>query len=717
MRALGLASALVAIVSQAPSAQSQEQARPPVFRSTTAVVEVTVIVRDKDGAFVRDLTIDDFEVSEDGAPQQIQTLYLVEGPPTAAALAAGAPAVAAPAAAAPGPRARRSFVFFFDMEHLSPGGLTRAREAVETFATGRLLPTDLSGIAAIGAQSGRISGDHLATLAVAEALKPRSDKLSRERDLAQWPRILSPLEALGIARNEERVLTEVRDRACQERGINCVSQEADPSASATGGVGGGKELIDEAEVERNVIENELRSKASSYVTESRAAAERAVGALTQLAAGLERIPGRKTLVWMTEGTWAEDVAERAREAAFRAAQSGVAVYTIDPRGLGRSNVGDMQAVAGADVGQAFLQDMDDIANVMATGSGGRAFRNENNLTRALDIIEDDTSTYYVLGYAPSDAGDRSKYRPLKVRVTRDGLDARVRHGFMAPQRVAESTAPIPEPEPAPAPAPTPAPEPTPAPVAPAPAPVSPEPVTEPAAPSEPAEPAEPALSVRRDSSARVSELSGGADASGRDLGSEGWKAYQRGDLETALPLLERAAAQPSSPAWVHYALGFSYVGMMQPEQALAAWERVLGAAPDFEPVYLDLATTYAQVRNFDRALAVLRDASRRWPRDPEIHNGIGVVLIRRGSYDDAVAAFSQAVRVAPRDAIGYLNLGRAYELRYLRNRRYIKTLQSWIGPESDRLKARETYEQAAKLGGPYADQAVDALRRLQWSEK
>lgn len=702
--------AAIALLTMGAGAQSPQPAAPqqPVFRSTTAVVEVTVIVRDKDGAFVRGLTIDDFEVSEDGAPQQIQTLYLVEGPPTAAAVAAGTPAVRA--GVAPGPQALRSFVFFFDMEHLSPGGLTRAREAVETFATTRLLKTDLSGIAAMGAPSGRISGDHLATLAVAEGLKPRSEKLARERDLAQWPRILSPLEAQGIARNEARVLQEVRDRACLERNIDCVLQPEDPGGNT--GVGG-KQLVDQAEIERSVIESELRSKASAYVTESRAAAERAVGALTQLSAGLERIPGRKTIVWLTEGTWAEEVAERAREAAFRAAQSGVAVYTIDPRGLGRSNAGDMQAVAGADVGQAFLQDMDDIANVMATGSGGRAFRSENNLTRALDIIEDDTSTYYVLGYAPSDAGDRSKYRPLKVRVTREGPagnDARVRHGFMAPQRVGESTAPVPAPEPAPVRATPLTPEPTPAPEPPAPDPVSPEPVIEPAEPAEP-------LSVRRDSSARVRELSGGADVSGRDLGSEGWKAYQRGDLETALPLLERAAAQPGAPAWVHYALGFSYVGMTQPADALSAWERVLAAAPEFEPVYLDLATTYAQVRNFDRALAVLRDAARRWPRDTEIHNGLGVVLIRRGSYDDAVRAFSEAVRIAPRDAIGWLNLGRAYELRYLRNRRYIKTLQSWIGPESDRLEAREAYERAAKLGGPYAEQAVDALARLQWTEK
>ena len=54
----------------------------------------------------------------------------------------------------------------------------------------------------------------------------------------------------------------------------------------------------------------------------------------------------------------------------------------------------------------------------AHDSGGRAIRNENNLTRALNIVEDDTSTYYVIGYAPADAGDRTKPREINVRVTR-----------------------------------------------------------------------------------------------------------------------------------------------------------------------------------------------------------------------------------------------------------------------------------------------------------
>ena len=691
-----LALCAVAALAGGAAAQSQDAPRQPVFRASTSIVEVTVIVRDGDGRFVRDLTIADFEVREDGAPQQIQTLYLVERP--AAAAAPEAPAPGAPAAPVTAPPARRAFVFLFDMDHLSPGGLTRAREAVETFATGRILPTDISAVIAQGAQGGRLSSDHLATLKVAEGLKPRADRVARDQSLRQWPRIVSPLEAERIARNDEHVLSEARDRACEERRMDCIDAEE------TGG------KVDRGpEANRQTVENELRLKASTYIVESRAASERAVGALTQVATALEQSPGRKTLIWMTEGTWAGEIAERAREAAFRASQSGVAVYTIDPRGLNRSGGAGLDAVGAADVGQAFLQDMDDIANVMATGSGGRAIRSENNLGRALGIIEDDTSTYYVLGYAPPEEADRTKYRPLQVRITRDGLDASVRHGFMAPQRTTErTTAPAPEraPERVVPHAPSVSSVPVAAPVAPV------EPGTEPTEPTE-----RPPPGVRSDALARIGDLAGGVDSGGRDSGREGLQAYQRGDLEAALPLLERAAAEPAAPAWVHYALGFSYIGVRRPKDAISSWERVVESAPEFAPVYFDLAATYAQVKDFNGALSVLRTAARRWPRDPEVHNAMGVAMTRRGDLDGAVDAFERAVNAEPADPVSLLNTGRAYELRYMRDRRWVPGQKRWVGPVEDRAQAKAYYERCAAIGGPYAELAQDALKRVQWSDK
>jgi VWFA-related protein len=64
---------------------------PPVFRSEITFIEVDVAVTDRSGAFVRDLTADDFTVLQDGEPQEVSTFTLVDLPlPSVQAITASA---------------------------------------------------------------------------------------------------------------------------------------------------------------------------------------------------------------------------------------------------------------------------------------------------------------------------------------------------------------------------------------------------------------------------------------------------------------------------------------------------------------------------------------------------------------------------------------------------------------------------------------------------
>jgi tetratricopeptide (TPR) repeat protein len=91
--------------------------------------------------------------------------------------------------------------------------------------------------------------------------------------------------------------------------------------------------------------------------------------------------------------------------------------------------------------------------------------------------------------------------------------------------------------------------------------------------------------------------------------------------------------------------------------------------------------------------------------------------VRRGALDDAIATFGKATEAKPQDALAYFNLGRTYELRYYRMRRWIRMSPSegrWMGNPADVKRAIASYERYVKLGGPFETEARQAMQNLQW---
>src|SRR5262249_3419887 len=71
------------------------------------------------------------------------------------------------------------------------------------------------------------------------------------------------------------------------------------------------------------------------------------------------------------------------------------------------------------------QAMDDLAD----RTGGKAFYNRNDLDAALRKSIDDGSTYYTLGYYPSNKNWDGKFRRIKVTVNRPDIKLRHRLGY------------------------------------------------------------------------------------------------------------------------------------------------------------------------------------------------------------------------------------------------------------------------------------------------
>jgi VWFA-related protein len=417
---IALLTGLLLAAGAAPAAAQQanpQREDQPVFRAGVQVIEVDVRVFDRDGRFVADLRAEDFEVVENGVPQKLQTLYLIDEMGTVPISAesgtdplSGTRRTERGTVPLSAPAARQTWIFVFDLNHLAPGAsFDRARKAVEEYIRDRFQDGDLGGVVAGSKMvNNRLTSVREELVAAVRTIKPASDARSRHVELTrEWPRILDESEAIRIANNDREAVDRAVIRACTE----------DPSAC------------------RSVPPDlQLREKARRLQTQLERATMETLISINALASGLAKMPGPKTVVLLTDGFVTQDIETTLRQVVGQTTRAGARIYAIDVRGLNRGRGAGIidQAAATDEAGAPAQFDMaEDGPNSLAVDTGGLMIRNENNIGRALGRIASDANRYYVLGYQPEDANFDGKFRPIEVRVKRPGVRVRARRGYLA----------------------------------------------------------------------------------------------------------------------------------------------------------------------------------------------------------------------------------------------------------------------------------------------
>ena len=72
--------------------------------------------------------------------------------------------------------------------------------------------------------------------------------------------------------------------------------------------------------------------------------------------------------------------------------------------------------------QNYVTESQNSLRVLAELTGGFALVNQNDFTKGLKRIDDETSDYYVIGYYSSNPDPTKKRRRIDVKVTRPGLN-------------------------------------------------------------------------------------------------------------------------------------------------------------------------------------------------------------------------------------------------------------------------------------------------------
>jgi VWFA-related protein len=394
-------------VPQSPVDGQSPQVGPPrpTFRSATALVEVDVIVLDRQGNFVPGLHAGDLALFEDGKPQKIQQFYMVTHE-----LGTAADSVAGEHAADAQYGAHRVFVMVFDEGHLAHDSLMRVKHGAEQFIRDQVSARDVGGVFVNGGMyKGRLTTDKEELLAGVRSVTPAFD--NRQALLApfrEFPRIPGETDAARIADGARELVDEIGVRACNESPFEC---------QLAGGL--------------QQVENLIQQKARLYIRQARMLTARTLQNLQTVARGLSRIPGRKTVVFISEGFYVEESRAALETIAAQAARGGTAIYSIDGRGLTNGSSVNPDVVRGERARATVFDTGEDGPTILTAGTGGFMVRNIDDMSRAFGLIARDTSTYYVIGYQPDNAAMDGKLRRIDVKAGAAGLKVRARKGYAA----------------------------------------------------------------------------------------------------------------------------------------------------------------------------------------------------------------------------------------------------------------------------------------------
>jgi VWFA-related protein len=403
------------LLAQAPGGGAPASPEQPVttIKATTRVVQVSVVVRDKNGQPVSGLTRDDFTLLDKGDPQKV-ALFAQEG---------GTQPVVAPKPLPAGIYTNR-----LQMKGQVPGNVTVV--LFDTLNT-RLEDQSYARSQVIKFLERLQPQDHIAVYAL-------TTKLEILHDFTQDTSVL----IAAVARYKGLPSGQLSASENPQADMNRVGPRLPQGASATGAaqLQGIQQLFNSAQQRQQDMAAVNRAEAT-------------MSAIEAIAHHLAPIPGRKNLVWISgsfplavgeEGPNQKDPTrelrtfERRLERTTRALnQANLAIYPVDARGLmGSASYGavDIQrSNLGQDPDLKPERDTNDFAamDLMAERTGGRSFHNNNDLSSVVRTALADAEVTYQLGFYPSHGRWDGKYHEIKVRVDRPGVELHYRKGYFA----------------------------------------------------------------------------------------------------------------------------------------------------------------------------------------------------------------------------------------------------------------------------------------------
>ena len=210
--------------------------------------------------------------------------------------------------------------------------------------------------------------------------------------------------------------------------------------------------------ERNLIQLEQRMKTGYIRFLEEMEGDASLSGLRAAVAGLAPLPGRKSILYFTEDLQITSRLKSRFEAIIgEANRANITIYPVDAAGLrvhskeqevqhgvdlaGRQGIGDAHRSEGAwtkdleQQEQALSSRPAAALGRLANETGGFLIDNTNDLGKGVARMQVDRTTYYLLGYQPTNSKADGRFRKVNVKVVRRGkYTVRSRPGYTAPER-------------------------------------------------------------------------------------------------------------------------------------------------------------------------------------------------------------------------------------------------------------------------------------------
>ena len=127
------------------------------------------------------------------------------------------------------------------------------------------------------------------------------------------------------------------------------------------------------------------------------------------------------------------------------------------------------------------------------------------------------------------------------------------------------------------------------------------------------------------------------------LVAQGVIKYEKQDYEAALPLFLRAADLDSQNARAQYYAGLTYLGLKQPEQAIAPLKEARQLRPTDADIQYQLGVAYFSTKAYDKAGPLFEEVYQQTPERENLGYYVGLFRYQDKNYTDAVDAFESNV--------------------------------------------------------------------------